>query len=74
MHSPSRKREIVQARQVAMFLSKKMTNHSTSYIGQVIGKRDHATVIHAIKAVQDSLDTDKVFQFRMKDLENMLQN
>ncbi len=73
IHSKSRKREIVQARQVTMFLSKKYTDHSYSHIGNLIGKRDHATVLHACKTVQDSLDIDKSFRLKMKDIEDLLQ-
>ena len=72
IHSKSRKREIVQARQVTMFLSKKYTTHSYSYIGKMVGKRDHATVLHACKTIQDSLDIDKSFRLTMKDLETQL--
>lgn len=72
IHSKSRKREIVQARHVAMFLSKKYTDSSYSHIGNMVGKRDHATVLHACKTVQDSLDIDKSFQLAMKDIEELL--
>ncbi len=73
IHSKSRKREIVQARQVTMFLSKKYTDHSYSHIGNLVGKRDHATVLHACRTVQDSLDIDKLFRLQMKDIEELLQ-
>ena len=53
LHTKSRKREIVQVRQVAMFLAKKHTDISTSKIGHLIGNRDHATVLHACKIVKD---------------------
>ncbi|GHV55896.1 chromosomal replication initiator protein DnaA [Bacteroidia bacterium] len=72
IHSKSRKREIVQARQVTMFLSKKYTDHSYSHIGNMVGKRDHATVLHACKTIQDSLDIDKGFRLTMKDIEMQL--
>ncbi|MDR1719959.1 MAG: chromosomal replication initiator protein DnaA [Dysgonamonadaceae bacterium] len=72
VHSRSRKREIVQARQVMMFLSKKYTDYSYSLIGNIVGKRNHATVLYACKAVQDSLDIDKGFRIKMKDIEEML--
>jgi chromosomal replication initiator protein len=72
IHSKSRKREIVQARQVTMFLSKKYTNHSYSHIGNLVGKRDHATVLHACRAIQDDLDVDKGFRLTMKDIESQL--
>lgn len=72
IHSKSRKREIVQARQVTMFLSKKYTDHSYSHIGVMVGKRDHATVLHACKTIQDNLDIDKGFRLTMKDIETQL--
>lgn len=74
IHSKSRKREIVQARQVTMFLSKKYTDHSYTHIGTMVGKRDHATVLHACKTIQDNLDIDKGFRLTMKDIENLLQH
>ncbi len=74
MHSKSRKRDIVQARQVSMFLSKKYTNSSYSHIGYKIGKRDHATVLHACKTVQDSIDIDKKFCKSIVEIENILKN
>ena len=73
IHSKSRKREIVQARQVAMFLSKKYTDYSYSHIGCQVGKRDHATVLHACRAIQNNLDIDKSFRATMKNIEELLQ-
>ena len=73
IHSKSRKREIVQARQVTMFLSKKYTDHSYAHIGNLVGKRDHATVLHACRTIQDNLDIDKGFRLTMKDIEAILQ-
>jgi chromosomal replication initiator protein len=72
MHSQSRKREIVQARQVTMFLSKKYTDYSYSHIGSLVGKRDHATVLYACRAIQDSLDIDKSFRLAMSAIEKLL--
>ncbi|MDR0833076.1 MAG: chromosomal replication initiator protein DnaA [Candidatus Symbiothrix sp.] len=74
IHSKSRKREIVQARQVAMFLAKKHTKHSFSHIGLIIGKRDHATVTHACKTVQNDLSTDKGFKATVLEIETRLKN
>jgi chromosomal replication initiator protein len=72
IQSKSRKREINQARQIAMFLSKKYTDYSYAHIGSLIGKRDHATVLHAFKTVQDSMEVDKGFRATMKDIEELL--
>lgn len=73
IQSKSRKREIVQARQVTMFLSKKYTDYSYSHIGSLVGKRDHATVLHACKTIQNDLEIDKGFRLTMKNIEDMLQ-
>ena len=62
MQSPTRKRDIVQARQLAMFFAKKYTKSSLAVIGSHIGKRDHATVLHACKTVDNLLETDKQFK------------
>ncbi len=58
----TRKREVVQARQVAMFFSKEITNHSLKTIGLHFGGRDHSTVIHAVRSVENQRDTDPSFR------------
>ena len=70
--SKVRKREIVQVRQVAMYLAKKHTEASSSKIGKLIGKRDHATVLHACKIVGAQIEVDKVFKSEIEELENQL--
>lgn len=69
IHTKTRKREIVQVRQIAMFLAKKHTDHSASKIGQFIGKRDHATVLHACKTVKDLIEVDKNFKNEIEEIE-----
>ncbi|MFO8086380.1 MAG: chromosomal replication initiator protein DnaA [Bacteroidales bacterium] len=59
--SKTRKREIVQARQLAMFFSKRYTKSSLATIGLHCGNKDHATVLHACKTVSNLVDTDKQF-------------
>lgn len=68
VQSKTRKRDIVQARQIAMYFSKKYTNASLASIGSQIGKRDHATVLHACKTVRNLSETDKVFRGYVEDL------
>lgn len=68
----SRKREVVQARQIAMYLSKNMTKNSLSSIGNTIGQRDHATVLHACKIVNDLMDSDKNFRTSVHEIEEKL--
>ena len=68
----SRKREIVQARQVTMYLAKKYTDSSFSHIGKIVGKRDHATVLHACKTVRDQIETNKSFRSSVEEIEALL--
>ena len=68
MKSKSRKRELVVARQVAMFFAKEYTNHSLKSIGQHFGGRDHSTVIHAVQAVNDLMETDSKFKHSVNEL------
>lgn len=68
VQSKTRKRDIVQARQLAMYFSKKYTQSSLANIGEKIGKRDHATVLHACKTVKNLSETDKVFKTYVDDL------
>jgi chromosomal replication initiator protein len=72
LQSKTRKREIVQARQVAMFFSKNLTNSSLSSIGSQIGQRDHATVLHACKAVKNLQETNTEFKHQLKEIEGLL--
>ena len=69
LHTKSRKREIVQVRQVAMFLAKKHTDISTSKIGHLIGNRDHATVLHACKIMKDLVEVDKEIRADIEEIE-----
>ncbi|MFA5619713.1 MAG: chromosomal replication initiator protein DnaA [Weeksellaceae bacterium] len=68
VQSKTRKRDVVQARQLAMYFAKKYTKASLSSIGSKIGKRDHATVLHACKTVKNLSETDKVFRGYVEDL------
>lgn len=72
IHSKSRKREVVQARQISMFLAKKHTDASSSRIGQKIGDKDHATVLHAYKTIKDLMEVDKQLKKDVEELEKTL--
>jgi chromosomal replication initiator protein len=72
IHTKTRKREVVQVRQVAMYLAKKYTDSSSSKIGQLIGKKDHATVLHACKMVKDQVEVDKAFKAELEEIEASL--
>ena len=71
--SMSRKRQIVQARQISMYLCRNLiTNCSLSTIGAESGGKDHATVLHACATVTDLMATDKFFKKYVSDLEKIL--
>ncbi|MFN8436764.1 MAG: chromosomal replication initiator protein DnaA [Cytophagales bacterium] len=72
MKDKTRKKEIVIARQTAMYFAKNYTNLSLKAIGYHFGKRDHTTVLHAIEAVNNMLDTDKAFKNQIADLQKRL--
>ena len=72
IHTKSRKREVVQARQIAMFLAKNYTELSTSKIGKLIGNKDHATVLHACKTVKGQLEVDRSFHEEVDCIESEL--
>jgi chromosomal replication initiator protein len=72
MKSKTRRREVVQARQIAMFFAKNMTKSSLATIGMNCGNKDHATVLHAYRTVNNLIDTDKRFRTYIEDLEKRL--
>lgn len=74
IHTKTRKREVVQVRQVAMYLAKKHTDTSSSKIGQLIGNKDHATVLHACKIVKDQVEVDKAFKNEIEEIESTLRS
>ncbi len=74
INTRSRKREVVQVRQVAMYLAKKYLDMSTSKIGRYIGNRDHATVVHACKTITNLSETDKQFRNELNEIELSLQS
>ena len=69
IHTKTRKREVVQVRQIAMYLAKKHTDTSSSKIGHIIGNKDHATVLHACKIVKDQVQVDKAFKAEVEEIE-----
>jgi chromosomal replication initiator protein len=72
LQSKTRKRHIVQARQLAMFFAKRLTKASLASIGSQIGSRDHATVLHACKTVNNLSETDRQFKVYVDDLTKKL--
>jgi len=73
LQGKTRKRSIVIARQLSMYLAKNFTNSSLKSIGNDFGGRDHSTVIYSLKAVQDLMDTDALFKDTVNTLEKKVQ-
>lgn len=69
----SRKKEFVNARQIAMYLSKEMTNSSLKTIGLHYGGRDHTTVIHACNSISDSIDKDVYLKESIDNIKNKIE-
>jgi len=72
LKSKTRKREIVQARQITMYFAKNYTKNSLAIIGSIVGGKDHATVLHACRTVQNLIETDKKFKQYIDDIEKKL--
>ena len=72
LKSKTRKREIVQARQLSMYFSKQLTKNSLASIGQQCGNKDHATVLHACRTVNNLRETDKRFRTYVEELQKRL--
>jgi len=68
----TKKREIVVARQVAMYLCKKLTNDSLATIGKFLGNRNHSTVVYACRAVEGLIETDPKFAESVQTIEDSL--
>ena len=68
--SRSRKRDYVLVRQVSMYLAQKYTKMPAARIGQLIGGRDHSTVIHSCSTVEQRLKVDKAFHAELSSIEN----
>jgi chromosomal replication initiator protein len=69
----TRKREVVQARQITMYLAKIFTKNSLKTIGEHFGGRDHTTVIHSCQTVKDLMDTDPIFRENVIELQQKVQ-
>lgn len=72
MKAKTRKKEIVIARQVAMYFAKEYTHHSLKSIGFHFGGRDHSTVIHGVQSINDMMETDAKFKLSVEELKKKL--
>lgn len=72
MLSSTRKTDVVMARHVSMYLSHKLTKLPLISIGEKCGKKNHATVLHACKVVENTIETDKNFKRQIEEIEKKL--
>jgi chromosomal replication initiator protein len=73
VRAKTRKREVVQARQIAMYFCKELTQHSLKTIGLHFGGRDHSTVIHANQSVLNQIDTDTKYRQTIEEIRHKLE-
>jgi len=73
LRAKTRKKDIVRARQVAMYLAKEMTTHSLITIGLHFGGRDHTTVIHAIKCITEEIQKNSSFRQHIESMKKHLE-
>lgn len=74
VRAKTRKQEVVFARQLAMYLSKELTNFSLKTIGLHFGGRDHSTVIHAYQTIEDLIKSDKKYVDVVQQLKSKINN
>ena len=68
MHGKTRRREVVQARGVAMLLARELTGASYETVGRHFGGRDHSTVMHACRRTEELLNSDPSLQRTVAEL------
>ncbi len=73
IRAKTRKQEIVNARQIAMYLAKELTNSSLKTIGLHFGGRDHSTVIHAYQTVEDQISGDQKFRTHIQQIKKKIE-
>jgi chromosomal replication initiator protein len=74
MHSARRARAVARPRQVAMYLAKQLTSRSLPEIGRKFGGRDHTTVIHAVRKIEELRELDAAFNEDVELLRRMLES
>jgi chromosomal replication initiator protein len=73
LRAKTRKQEIVNARQVAMYLAKDLTNSSLKTIGLNFGGRDHSTVIHACQTIEEQISIDSKFKTTIDNIKKKIE-
>ena len=71
---PTRKREVTVPRQVAIYLTREMTGMSLPQIGEVFGGRDHTTIMHSCKVMENAINKDSSMKNLVNSVKNRVQN
>ena len=71
---PTRKREITVPRQIAMYLTRELTGMSLPQIGEVFGGRDHTTIMHSCKVMENAINKDSSMKNLVNAVKNRVQN
>jgi len=74
LRSSRRIRSIIQPRQIAIFLSRKLTDYSLVSIGEKFGGKDHATVLHSIKKIEEEMKIKKEFKTTVEKIEAVIKS
>jgi len=74
LNCENRKREFVQARQIAHYFSKNLTKLTLAKIGSEIGNKHHATVLYSCKTVNNLCETNTEYRKMIKEIENLIKN
>ena len=72
MNAKKKTKEVALARQIAMYLTRELTNYSLTTIGSKFGGRDHSTVIHACRTVEQLIENDHLVNTTVKELSRVL--
>lgn len=74
LKSKNRNKDVSNARQIACYIMKKLTNHSLQAIGHFLSGRDHSTIIHAITTIEDRCKNDRTFAVKIQRMEEEILN
>jgi len=72
LKSAKRHKALVQARQIAMYLTRQLTSYSYPDIGDQFGGKDHSTIIHAIRKIEKQIENDMQMRATINNLKNSL--
>jgi chromosomal replication initiator protein len=72
LKGPKRTQKIVLPRQLAMYIAREITEYTTTEVGEYFGGRDHTTVMHSCKMIEERVQTDPSFESTIESLKRMI--